>query len=274
VRQKLAASERRTCRVIGLSRSTLQYKAAKKDDEEELRLSMVRLAKQYGRYGYRKIAELLRVEGWAVNHKKIERLWREEGLQLPERHKKRRRLYHKDSSVIRLRPHYPNHIWSVDFVHDKLSSGRPYKMLTVLDEYTREALCVAVRSKMSANEVLEALYPLILERGRPDYIRSDNGPEFIAAPLQEWLIKVGIKPIRIYPGSPWENGYNERFNGTLRQEVLNAEWFHSTRQAQTAINIWLRQYNQIRPHHALKMRPPAPETLLERDQISGTDNWG
>jgi transposase InsO family protein len=274
VRQKLAASERRTCRVIGLSRSTLQYKAAKKDDEEELRLSMIRLAKQYGRYGYRKIAELLRVEGWAVNHKKIERLWREEGLQLPERHKKRRRLYHKDSSVIRLRPHYPNHIWSVDFVHDKLSSGRPYKMLTVLDEYTREALCVAVRSKMSANDVLEALYPLILERGRPDYIRSDNGPEFIAAPLQEWLIKVGIKPIRIYPGSPWENGYNERFNGTLRQEVLNAEWFHSTRQAQTAINTWLRQYNQIRPHHALNMRPPAPETLLERDQISGTDNWG
>ena len=274
MRQKLAASERRTCRVIGLSRSTLQYKAAKKDDEEELRLSMVRLAKQYGRYGYRKIAELLRVEGWAVNHKKIERLWREEGLQLPERHKKRKRLYHKDSSVIRLRPHYPNHIWSVDFVHDKLSSGRPYKMLTVLDEYTREALSVAVRSKMSANDVLEALYPLILERGRPDYIRSDNGPEFIAAPLQEWLIKVGIKPIRIYPGSPWENGYNERFNGTLRQEVLNAEWFHSTRQAQTAINIWLRQYNQIRPHHALNMRPPAPETLLERDQISGTDNWG
>jgi len=274
VRQKLAASERRTCRVIGLSRSTLQYKAAKKDDEEELRLSMVRLAKQYGRYGYRKIAELLRVEGWAVNHKKIERLWREEGLQLAERHKKRKRLYHKDSSVIRLRPHYPNHIWSVDFVHDKLSSGRPYKMLTVLDEYTREALSVAVRSKMSANDVLEALYPLILERGRPDYIRSDNGPEFIAAPLQEWLIKVGIKPIRIYPGSPCENGYNERFNGTLRQEVLNAEWFHSTRQAQTAINIWLRQYNQIRPHHALNMRPPAPETLLERDQISGMDNWG
>ena len=165
MRQKLAASERRTCRVIGLSRSTLQYKAAKKDDEEELRLSMVRLAKQYGRYGYRKIAELLRVEGWAVNHKKIERLWREEGLQLPERHKKRKRLYHKDSSVIRLRPHYPNHIWSVDFVHDKLSSGRPYKMLTVLDEYTREALCVAVRSKMSANDVLETLYPLCPSSG-------------------------------------------------------------------------------------------------------------
>jgi putative transposase len=176
--------------VIGLSRSTLQYKATTKDDEN-LRLCMIRLAKQYGRYGYRKIAELLRVEGGAVNHKKIERLWREEGLQLPERHKKRKRLYHKDSSVIRLRPHYPNHIWSVDFVHDQLGSGRPYKMLTVLDEYTREALCVAVRSKMSANDVLEALYPLILERGRPVYIRSDNGLEFIAAPLQECLIKVG-----------------------------------------------------------------------------------
>nr|WP_293338839.1 IS3 family transposase [Parvibaculum sp.] len=270
----MATSERRTCRMVGLSRSTLQYKAAKKDNEEELRLAMIRLAKQHGRYGYRKIAELLRVEGWAVNHKKVERLWREEGLQLPERHKKRKRLYHKDSSVIRLRPHYPDHIWSVDFVHDKLSSGRPYKMLTVLDEYTREALCVTVRATMSANDVLEALYPLILKRGKPEYIRSDNGPEFIAAPLQEWLIKVRIKPLRIYPGSPWENGYNERFNGTLRQEVLNAEWFYSTRQAQAAINIWLRQYNQIRPHHALNMRPPAPETLLEFDQIVGPDKWG
>jgi len=139
------------------------------------------------------------MEGWAVNHKKIERIWREEGLQLPKRHKKRRRLYHKDSSVIRLRPLHQNHIWSVDFVHDKLSSGRPYKMLTVLDEYTRQALCVEKHDK-------------------PEYIRSDNGSEFIAAALQLWLRKVGIKPIQIYPGSPWENGYNERFNGTLQHK--------------------------------------------------------
>lgn len=222
---------------------------------------MIKLAKRYGRYGYRKIAALLRMEGWTVNHKKVERLWREEGLQLPKRHKKRRRLYHKDSSVIRLRPQYQNHIWSVDFVHDKLSSGRPYKMLTVLDEYTRQALCVEVRPKMGSADVLEALYPLLLKHGKPEYIRSDNGSEFIAAALQLWLRKVGIKPIQIYPGSPWENGYNERFNGTLRHEVLNAEWFSSVREAQTVINMWLNEYNHIRPHQSLNMRPPVPETL-------------
>jgi transposase InsO family protein len=222
---------------------------------------MIRLAKQYGRYGYRKVAKLLCVEGWQVNHKKVERLWREEGLQLPQRHKKRKRLYHKDSSVIRLRPKYPNHIWSVDFVHDRLSNGRPYKMLTVLDEYTREALCVAVKPRMGNEEVLEALYPLFLRHGKPELIRSDNGPEFIAENFQTWLTKVGIKPIRIAPGSPWENGYNERFNGTLRREVLNGEWFATVRQAQIVIEKWLRQYNTKRPHQALGMCPPVPETL-------------
>ena len=143
-------------------------------NDDALRLALIRLAKQYGRYGYRKIAKLLRTEGWRVNHKKVERLWREEGLQVPVRHNKRKRLYHHNASVIRLRPHSPNHIWSVDFVHDKLSNARPYKMLTVLDEYTREALSVTVASRMGANDVLEVLYPLILKRGRPEYIRSDN----------------------------------------------------------------------------------------------------
>ena len=214
VRQKLGTSERRTCRELGLARSTHQY-ASKPQDDDELRLALIRLAKKYGRYGYRKVGELLAAEGWHVNHKKVERLWREEGLQLPARHKKRKRLYHHDASVIRLRPKYPNHIWAIDFVHDRLSNGRAYKMLTVLDEYTREALCVAVAAKMGAGDVLEVLYPLLLERGRPNYIRSDNGPEFAAAPFQDWLRRVGIQPIRIYPGSPWENGYNERFNGTL-----------------------------------------------------------
>ena len=247
---------------MGLARSSCQYKAALKPNDEDLRLALIRLAKQYGRYGYRKIAKMLCIEGWAVNHKKLERLWREEGLQLPHRHKRRNRLYHKDSSVIRLRPQYPNHIWSVDFVHDKLSNGRPYKMLTVLDEYTRQALCVEVRPRMGSAEVLEALYPLLLKHGKPEFIRSDNGKEFTAKALQEWLTKVGITPIQIYPGSPWENGYNERFNGTLRREILNAEWFSSIKQAKTVIGKWLRQYNHVRPHQALNMRPPVPETLL------------
>lgn len=152
--------------------------------------------------GYRKIAALLRVEGWQVNHKKVERLWREEGLQLPQRHKKRKRLYHKDSSVIPLRPKHPNHIWSIDFVHDKLSNGRSYKMLTVIDEYTRQALCVVAKPRMGSAEVLDALYPLLLHHGKPEYIRSDNGAEFVARLLQGWLTKAGIKPIQTYPGSP------------------------------------------------------------------------
>ena len=160
---------------MGVARSTLQYKLSRKDDDA-LRLELVRLAKKYGRYGYRMITQLLNTAGWRVNHKKVERIWREEGLQLPKRHKKRKRLYHKDSSIIRLRPQYPNHIWSIDFVHDKLSNGRSYKMLTVLDEYTREALCVAVNTRMGSAEVLEAIYSLILKHGKPDYIRSDNGP--------------------------------------------------------------------------------------------------
>ena len=257
--------------MIGLARSSLQYQAAQRDrDDDALRLALIRLAKQYGRYGYRKIAELLRIEGWKVNHKKVERIWREEGLQLPQRHKKRRRLYHKDASIIRLRPTHPNHVWSIDFVHDKLCNGRSYKMLTVLDEYTRQALAVAVRTRMGAEDVLEALYPLLLRYGTPKYIRSDNGPEFIAQTMQDWLARVGIKPIRIYPGSPWENGYNERFNGTLRHEVLNAEWFTTTTQAQIVINQWLRQYNHVRPHQALNMRPPVPETLIR----NGTEPGG
>lgn len=145
-------------------------------------------------------------------------------------------------------------------------------MLTVVDEYTREALCVTVRPKMNANDVLDALFDLIIKRGKPKFIRSDNSPEFNAEQLQTWLTKVGIQPIQIYLGSPWENGYNERFNGTLRNEVLNAEWFSSIRQAQTAINVWLKQYNHIRPHYALNMRPPVPETLIEKTKTTGTEN--
>ena len=244
-----------------MARSSQQYKPKPRQDDESLRLALIRLAKQYGRYGYRKIAELLRIEGWNVNHKKVERLWREEGLQLPARHKRRKRLYHKDTSVIRLRPQYENHIWSVDFVHDRLSNGQPYRMLTVIDEYTREALAVVTKPKMGSADVLEALYPLIPKRGKPDFIRSDNGRELTAEALQDWLKKIGVKPIQIYPGSPWENGYNERFNGTLRREVLNAEWFATIDQAKTVIRKWLRQYNHVRPHQALGMRPPVPETI-------------
>ena len=165
---------------------------------------------------YCKICEFLQVEGRSNNHKKVERIWREEGLQLPARHRRRKRLYHHNASIIRLRPYFPNHVWSIDFVHDKPSNGRPYKMLTVLDEYTREALAVTVANKMGSSEVLEALYPLLLKRRKPEYLRADNGPEFTSDPFKDWLTKIGIKPINIYPGSLW----GERMRPPVPKTVL------------------------------------------------------
>lgn len=221
---------------------------------------MIRLAKLYGRYGYRKITALLRIEGWQVNHKKVERLWREEGLQVPKRHKKRKRLYDHVHSVIRMRPLSPNHIWSVDFVQDRLIHGRTYKMLTVIDEYTRQCLTVKAQFQVGSQEVLETLSDLFIQYGKPDYVRSDNGSEFKAQGLQQWLKSVGVEPIYIYPGSPWENGYNERFNGTLRDEVLNTEAFYSLQEARCVIHQWVQQYNYVRPHQSLNFHPPIPET--------------
>ena len=179
-----------------------------RDDEAALRTDVVRLASRFGRYGYRQITNLLRIEGWQVNHKRVERIWRQEGLKVPRRQPKRGRLWLNDGSCIRLKPLYKNDVWSYDFVSTRTHDGRALKMLTVLDEYTREALCVAVKPRMGNAEVLEALYPLFIRHGKPEFIRSDNGPEFIAENFQTWLAKIGVKPIRIYPGSPWENGYN------------------------------------------------------------------
>ncbi len=172
---------------------------SKDRDEDALRHDIIKFVKIYGRHGYRKIAQLLRISGWKVNHKKVERIWREEELQLPERHKGKSRLYYKDFSIIRMRPNGPNHVWAVDFVHDKLSNNRPYKMLTVGDEYTRQALAVHVPYKMSAADVLEALYPILIIHGKPHYIRSNNGPEFTAEVFQTWLIKVGISQFVFTP---------------------------------------------------------------------------
>ena len=176
-----------------------------------LTLGMMRFAKAYDRYCSRKITQLLQNEGWKVNHKRVERVWRNEGWQLPQHRKKRKRWCHKESSITRLRPQHSIYIWLIHFVHDKLTNGRRYKMLTVIDEYTREALCVAVKQGMNANDVLDVLFDLILKRGKPRLIRSVNSPEFIAENLQTWLKKVGIVPIQIYRGSPWECGQS----GTL-----------------------------------------------------------
>ena len=261
VRQRPGSSERRTCRILDQPRSTQRYGCIRDtDNEDALRLALVRLAKQYGWYGYRKMTALLRIEGWRVNHKKVGRLWREEGLQVPRRHKKRNRLYDHKHSIIRMRALYPRHIRSVDFAQDRLIHGRPYKMLTVIDEYTRQCLTVHAQFNLTSQEVLETLSQLFIQYGNPHYIRSDNGGEFKARRLQQRLTQVGVEPIYIYPGSPWENGYNERFNGALRNEVLNLEVFYSIQEAQSVIKQWVQQYNHARPRQSLNYRPPVPET--------------
>ena len=196
-----------------------------------------------------------------MNTKRVQRIWRQEGLKVPKRQAKRGRLWLADGSCVRRRAERPNHVWSYDFVFDRTHDGRPLRMLTIVDEFTRECLAIDVERHLSSEDVMERLTDLFVRRGPPAYIRSDNGKEFTAKALQAWLLKVGVKPIQIYPGSPWENGYNERFNGTLRREVLNAEWFNTIKQAQTVIGKWVKQYNHISPHQALNMRPPAPETL-------------
>jgi putative transposase len=196
-----------------------------------------------------------------VNHKRVERIWRREGLKVPKRQKKRGRLWLNDGSCLRTRPEYANHVWSYDFVADRTKDGRPLKMLTLMDEYTRECLAIHVDRHIRSIDVLEILSDLFLLRGTPDYIRSDNGPEFTAELIRDWLTRLDVQTLYIEPGSPWENGYIESFNGKLRDEYLNGEIFYTLQEAQVLIESWRRQYNEERPHSALGYRPPAPQVV-------------
>jgi transposase InsO family protein len=207
---------------------------------------------------------LLGEDGWRVNHKRVERLWRREGLKVPKRQPKRRRLWLNDGSCVRLRPERPNHVWSYDFVQDRTQDGRAYRMLTMIDEYTRECLAIDVGRNLSSDDVLSRLTELFVRRGVPDYIRSDNGSEFTAKAVRDWLGRVQVKTLYIEPGSPWENGYIESFNGRLRDELLNGEIFETLLEAKVLIERWRRHYNQIRPHSSLGYRPPAPEAIAPR----------
>lgn len=260
VRRTLHVSERRACRVVGQCRATQQYRLKRPQDEERLRLRILGLAQQYGRYGYRRITALFRQEGWRVNHKRVERVWRQEGLKVPPKQPKRARLWFADGSCVRQRPEYPNHVWSYDFLMDRTHEGRLFKLLVVLDEYTRQCLAIEVQRRLTSYEVQDVLGRLFVEHGCPTYIRSDNGPEFIAHTLRKWYGVLAVSPLYIEPGSPWENGYLESFNGKLRDELLNGEIFYTLREAQIIIERWRIHYNTKRPHSALGYRPPAPET--------------
>ncbi len=238
-----------------------RYEPRVADDEAELTARIIDLAKQYGRYGYRRITALLQREGWPVGRTRVQRIWRQEGLKVPQRQPKRRRLWLNDGSCIRLRPERRNHVWAYDFVFDRTHNGRPLKMLTVVDEYSRQSLAIEVSRKLTSKDVIRVLARLMLEHGVPKHIRSDNGPEFVAKAVREWLQRLDVGTLFIEPGSPWENGYIESFNGKLRDELLNGEIFTTVTEARVLIEGWRRHYNRVRPHSSLGYRPPAPEAV-------------
>ena len=269
---EFGVSQRRACKVLGQARATQRHRPHIADDEEALTRAIVSLAERYGRYGYRRITAMLRRDNWRINHKRVERIWRREGLKVPNKQPKRGRLWFHDGSCIRLRPSRRNHVWSYDFVEDRTHEGRKFRMLTVIDEYSRECLAIKVERGLRSDDVLDALTDLFVRHGPPEHIRSDNGSEFTAHAVRDWLKRVGVKTLFITPGSPWENGYNESFNATLGDEVLKREIFYTLREAQFIIERWRQEYNQIRPHSSLSYRSPAPETVVPWKVPAGGEN--
>ncbi len=237
------------------------------EDEKALTEEIVELASQFGRYGYRRITALLRHRGWRVNHKRVERIGRREGLRLPAKQPKGGRLWPDDGSCVRLRPAWNDHVWAYDFVHLWLHDGTRVRLLTVIDEYSRECLAIRAARSIRSADVIEVLAELMVFRGVPDHIRSDNGPEFTARAVREWLGRAGARTLYIEPGSPWENGYIESFNGKLRDELLDREVFYTLLEVRVLTEQYRRTYNQVRPHSSLGYRPPAPEALLPAEPV-------
>jgi transposase InsO family protein len=264
VSQTLLVSERRACKVLEQARATQRRRLSPPSDEEQLTGDIIALATRYGRYGYRRITALLNdhEHGWRVNHKRVERIWRKEGLKVPKKQPKRSRLWFNDGSCIRLRPEHEDHVWSYDFMIDRTADGRAFKILNIIDEFTRKNLSTKVNRRIRSQDVIDELFELFILRGIPEHIRSDNGPEFTARAVRKWLNRLGVKTLFIERGSPWENGYIESFNGKMRDELLDREIFTTMDEAKILIQQWQREYNQVRPHSALGYCPPAPEAIL------------
>ena len=241
-------------------------------DEDELTRNIVLIAANYGRYGYRRVTAMLNDSGIMAGKDRVQRIWRREGLRVPQKQPKRSRLELNDESCIRFRPEHPNRVWNFDFVEAATHDGRRIRLMTLIDEFTRKCLAVRVARRINAIGVIETLADAMLFEGVPAFIRSDNGPEMVAKVLRQWLSGLGTKSLYIEPGSPWENGYCESFNGKLRDECLNGEIFYSLREAKVVIEQWRIHYNTRRPHSALGYRPPAPATIVPPLTLDGTSN--
>jgi len=266
----LGVSERRACLVLGQARSTQRHRNKVIGEESGLIKKVIELASEYGRYGYRRITALLRQEGFKVNHKRVERIWREEGLKVPQKQPKRGRLWLNDGSCVRKRAEYPNHLWSYDFALERTQDGRPIRILALIDEYSRECLALDVSCRLTSEDVLYRLGQLFVQRGLPAYIRSDNGSEFTAKAVRDWLTRLGVQTLFIEPGSPWENGYIESFIGKLKDELLNREIFYTLIEARVLIESWRQHYNTKRPHSSIGYRPPAPEAIKPKNNLTIT----
>lgn len=257
VRQNLGTSERRACKSLGQPRSTQRYHGRRRESDAGLVRAMRRIAAKEPRAGYRSVARYLRREGWVVNDKRVHRLWKQEGLKVAFKARKRRRLGQSSNGAQRLGAERINHVWSYDFVFDQTESGGRLKWLPILDEYTRELLSLEVETSMTARDVIAILERLVQERGAPEYLRSDNGPEFIAEAVKEWIAQNGFKTLYIEPGSPWQNPYSESFNARFRDEFLNVEIFGSKLEAKVLGKEHREKYNHHRPHSSLGDQTPA-----------------
>lgn len=257
VQKQLEVSERRACGVIDQPRSSQRYVPRPREGEAELVKRMLELVKQHPRYGYRFICTLLREEGFGVNRKRVYRLWRREGLKVAVKRHKKRRLGTSENGIVRHRSTHPDQVWAWDFVHDRTEDGRPLKFLCIVDEFTRECLALEVRRSFKSGDVIDVLKELFLIRGTPEHIRSDNGPEFIAQAIGSWLGIAKVSTLYIEPGSPWENGYIESFNGRVRDELLESELFTCLAEAKMLSTQWRLEYNHRRPHSSLGYVAPA-----------------
>lgn len=262
VRNDFNVSERRACRGLGFRRSSLRYRSRVRSDEPQLRKRILELVRLRPRFGYRRIAGLLRKEGFRISDKRVHRIWRQEGLKVPKKARKRRGLGMSRNGCHKLRATHAHHVWSWDFIFDRTENGQTLKIFVLIDEYTRRCLALDVSRCYRSEDIINRLSELFAMYGMPKHIRSDNGPEFTSKAIRQWLEKLEVQTLYIEPGSPWENGYTESFNSRLRDELLSVEQFSNLSHARALANAWRDDYNNYRPHGSLDGL--APEEFAQR----------